>query len=139
MNADIASSARVIELCYETNRAIVRFEGLPPEIGSNAVFSAMSAAKPMARVNSEGFIVECGDLPLCPGMLLYGAAMPPSTIEARLLFELEGLVHFADGFGIYGEGPAAKELRKWIEGARAAIALTKRGELHSRDDQTDER
>lgn len=39
-----------------------------------------------------------------------------------LLFELEGLVHFSDGFGLYGEGPAAVELRKWVEGARTAIA-----------------
>lgn len=39
-----------------------------------------------------------------------------------LLFELEGLVHFADGFGVFSDNPAAVELRKWIEGARAAIA-----------------
>jgi hypothetical protein len=40
----------------------------------------------------------------------------------RLLFELQGLVHFADGFGVRGEGPAADELSKWVAGARAAIA-----------------
>lgn len=39
-----------------------------------------------------------------------------------LLFELEGIVAFSDGFGLYGNGPAAQELRKWIAGARTAIA-----------------
>lgn len=39
-----------------------------------------------------------------------------------LLFELEGLLHFSDGFGVYGENPAAVELRKWIAGARRAVA-----------------
>lgn len=73
MNADIAYSARVIELCYETNRAIVRFEGMPPEIGSAVVFLPSAAGEPVARVNDEGFIVECGDLPLSPGMMLYAA------------------------------------------------------------------
>ena len=45
--------------------------------------------------------------------------------EEKLLFELEGIVAFSDGFGLYGDGPAAKELRKWIAGARAAIASMK--------------
>lgn len=39
-----------------------------------------------------------------------------------LLFELEGLVNFSDAFGLYGNDPLAVELRKWIAGARAAIA-----------------
>jgi hypothetical protein len=34
MNADITQSCRVIEVNYETNRAVVRFEGMAPEIGS---------------------------------------------------------------------------------------------------------
>jgi len=71
MNADTKSSARVIEVCYETNRAIVRFEGRPPDIGDETVFLPSGTAGPMARVNDEGFIVECGDMPLSPGMLLY--------------------------------------------------------------------
>lgn len=37
MNANTASSARVIEVCYETNRAIVRFEGMAPEVGAEAL------------------------------------------------------------------------------------------------------
>ena len=39
-----------------------------------------------------------------------------------LLFELQGLVHFADGYGVSGRGPVAAELAKWIAGAKAAIA-----------------
>lgn len=43
-----------------------------------------------------------------------------------MLFELEGIVAFADGFGCYSsDGPIGKELRKWIEGARAAITKAK--------------
>jgi len=38
-----------------------------------------------------------------------------------LLFELDVLVHFSDGFGIRGDGPVARELARWVEGARAAI------------------
>lgn len=40
-----------------------------------------------------------------------------------LLRELEGVVHFADGFACYySDGPAGRALREWINGARAAIA-----------------
>lgn len=49
-------------------------------------------------------------------------ALQADAMKAELLFELEGLVHFSDGFGLYGDGPAAKELRRWVYGARAAIA-----------------
>lgn len=56
MNADITTSAWVIELCYETNRAIVRFEGLPPEIGTE-VFIAKPPAALTAR---EQFIWALG-------------------------------------------------------------------------------
>jgi hypothetical protein len=37
--------------------------------------------------------------------------------------ELEGIVHFSDGFAVYwDQGPLGAELRKWIDGARSAIA-----------------
>ena len=35
MNANIQQSARIVEINYETNLAVIRFEGLPPEIGDN--------------------------------------------------------------------------------------------------------
>jgi hypothetical protein len=34
MESNTTPSAQVIEICYETNRAVIRFEGLPPEIGA---------------------------------------------------------------------------------------------------------
>lgn len=58
-----------------------------------------------------------GEMPLelqrAVGQLL--AAAP------RLAFELEGILAFSDGFGVYGENAAAVELRRWLEGARAAL------------------
>lgn len=45
-------------------------------------------------------------------------AAAPELLEA-----LEGVVHFADGFGMYHtESPAGIALRDWINGAHAAIA-----------------
>lgn len=42
--------------------------------------------------------------------------------------ELDGIVHFADGFVVYyNDGPLGKALRSWIEGARTALAKA-RGE-----------
>lgn len=46
--------------------------------------------------------------------------------QPDLLSELEGIVHFADGFHCYhDQGPLGIELRRWIEGARSAIAASK--------------
>lgn len=38
MNADIERSGRVVEVCFQTNRAVVRFEGMPPDIGQDVLF-----------------------------------------------------------------------------------------------------
>ena len=46
MNADTTWSARVVEVCYETSRAIVRFEGLPPDIGAAMLLPARRQPAP---------------------------------------------------------------------------------------------
>lgn len=46
-----------------------------------------------------------------------------SVTGPELLAELEGIVHFADGFAFYRtESPAGKALEEWINGARYVIA-----------------
>jgi hypothetical protein len=40
-----------------------------------------------------------------------------------MLRDLEGIVHFSDGFLVYYDnGPLGKSLREWIESAKATIA-----------------
>lgn len=48
---------------YSFARAVLAKWGTPAPVG----------VKPVAQVNAEGFIVECGDLLLAPGLKLYTA------------------------------------------------------------------
>lgn len=50
-----------------TTEQATRFKAL----GGSAWLREMLYAKPMAKVNSDGFLVEVGDLLLSPGMKLY--------------------------------------------------------------------
>lgn len=124
MNANIESSAIVIEVCYETNRAIVRFEGVAPEIGAETVF-LLPGAKPMARVNSEGFIVECDGLPLSPGTLLYATPdLSPNPVAQVVAVHPLG----PDGHGV-----------NWLKGKRPKPGdLLYASPVHSGDDTSHE-
>lgn len=76
-------SGHVVEIDYETSRFLVRYEGIPPDVGTELADRERQAGEAVARVNNDGFIVEIGDLPLSPGMKLYTLASLPAPQAAQ--------------------------------------------------------
>lgn len=71
--------------------------------------------QPAARVNEDGFLVECGDLPLAPGSVLYlGQPAAPECPRSELVIALHSLASdYENALGSFG---GDHEARRKAEG-----------------------
>ena len=60
MDANLEFTGHIVEVCYQTNRAIVRFEGLPPEIGADVLVVEKDGKPPAGLTEREQFLWRLG-------------------------------------------------------------------------------
>jgi hypothetical protein len=60
MDANLEFTWRIVEVCYETSRAIVRYEGLAPEIGADVLVVEKDGKPPAGLTEREQFIWRLG-------------------------------------------------------------------------------